>query len=155
MVTATYTDEQLAYSAGARCSACSAGLAHPLDHADALRMSAWCCSAVLKGDADTTLKHDRLPFAFYEVKSEFQPSAHGATTRPAGTEPRLAPECTCGKCGHQWRLEPYRPNSGLVAAGVCPGCGNTNGADGSARFGGDAPPAITVRYLSAVVTATP
>lgn len=42
-----YTDEQLVYAAGARCSACGAGLAHPLDHEEALRVREWRCSGGL------------------------------------------------------------------------------------------------------------
>lgn len=47
--------------------------------------SQWECSAILLGIAREDIAHSApLPFAFYEVKSESQPSAHGATTR----EPR-------------------------------------------------------------------
>jgi hypothetical protein len=48
----------------------------------------WDCSAILTGEAipvgqPGAVKHEaRLPFAFYEIKSENQPSARGATTRP-------------------------------------------------------------------------
>ena len=42
----------------------------------------WDCSAILLDMADANVKHEaRLPFVFYEVKSERQPSAGGATTR--------------------------------------------------------------------------
>jgi hypothetical protein len=43
----------------------------------------WDCSAILLGTADPNVKHEaRLPFAFYEIKGEGQPSVKGATTRP-------------------------------------------------------------------------
>lgn len=69
------------YSATARCP-CGAGLAYE-SGADS-----WDCSDILTGRAipsgqPGSKKHTvRLPFAFYEVKSENQPSANGATTRP-------------------------------------------------------------------------
>lgn len=54
----------------------------------------WDCTAVLRGIAsanekneDGTHKHPTFPFAFYEIKSENQPSAYGATTRPEGVRP--------------------------------------------------------------------
>jgi hypothetical protein len=57
----------------------------------------WDCSAILLGDAIASgepgaVKHtSQLPFIFYEIKSEHQPSANGATTRPdhdqGATEP--------------------------------------------------------------------
>jgi hypothetical protein len=75
----TYTDAELVYAATARCG-CGAGLAY--FKGTSLR-GFWDCSATLKGTADKAVQHtDRLPFAFYEVKSEKQPSAQGATTRP-------------------------------------------------------------------------
>lgn len=49
----------------------------------------WDCSAILLGTAIPSgapgaVKHEaRLPFAFYEIKSENQPSAGGVTTRPS------------------------------------------------------------------------
>lgn len=76
-----YTLEELRFAAGARCSGCKLGLAYPKDvgfH------GSWTCSGILLGNApkDET-KHDAFPFMFYEIKSEDQPSAQGATTRPA------------------------------------------------------------------------
>lgn len=73
---------ELRYSAFARCP-CGAGLAYPT----AFSMHGWWdCAAILTGTADRAAKHtDKLPFAFYEVKSEDQPSANGATTRPVMT----------------------------------------------------------------------
>lgn len=68
---------QLTYAATSRCP-CGAGLAYTYGD------TAWDCSEILLGTADPLCLHtDRLPFAFYEIKSEGQPSANGATTRPA------------------------------------------------------------------------
>lgn len=73
-----FNDDELIYSAGARCAKCGAGLAYP-KNCDPFHQ--WTCSAVLK-NIGTDKGHDALPFAFYEVKDEGQPSANGATTRP-------------------------------------------------------------------------
>lgn len=80
----TFTDADLVYSAMSRCP-CGAGLAYPkgVSH-----RHYWDCADILTGRAipsgqSGSKQHtDRLPFAFYEVKSENQPSAEGATTRP-------------------------------------------------------------------------
>lgn len=80
--------ERLIYAATSRCP-CGAGLAYDPFGSDDPNSpfkgpSFWDCSAILLGTADKSVKHtDRLPFAFYEIKSENQSSAHGATTRPA------------------------------------------------------------------------
>lgn len=74
---APYTDEELRYSAGARCR-CGAGLAYPKECPPNHQ---WSCSAVLKGGVKDD-EHEAYPFAFYEIKSEDQPSAQGHTTRP-------------------------------------------------------------------------
>ena len=57
--------------------------------------SDWWCSKVLKGQTGglddglpATEKHEVFPFAFYKVKSENQPSANGATTRPPKDAPK-------------------------------------------------------------------
>lgn len=71
--------DELKFSAAARCD-CGAGIAYPNDIGP---RGFWDCSAILMGTADRGLKHcGQLPFAFYEIKSEGQPSAYGATTRP-------------------------------------------------------------------------
>lgn len=81
-----FTDAELIYAAYARCP-CGAGLAYVKD-ALKLDMRYWDCSAILKGEAipkgeEGAVTHEaKLPFVFWEVKSEKQPSAHGATTRP-------------------------------------------------------------------------
>jgi hypothetical protein len=87
----TWTDKQLRYAASARCR-CGAGLAYAPDDDGAGTVfkgpSAWDCSDILTGRAIPSgqpgaKEHDEpAPFAFYEVKSEDQPSARGATTRP-------------------------------------------------------------------------
>jgi hypothetical protein len=88
-----YSDEELIYSAGARCD-CGAGLAYPKkvkendkSHEPFVYASYWDCSDILTGRAipkgeKGSVKHsDRFPFSFYSIKSENQPSAYGATTR--------------------------------------------------------------------------
>jgi len=72
--------DRLLFAATARCP-CGAGLAY--DQGNAGFNGSWDCSAILMGTADKSVKHtDRLPFMYYDVKSERQPSAQGATTRP-------------------------------------------------------------------------
>lgn len=75
-----FKDDELIYSAYSRCKKCGAGLAYPKDcdtHHE------WTCSEVLKGtEAYACHRHDAYPFIMYEIKSENQPSANGATTRP-------------------------------------------------------------------------
>lgn len=85
-----YTNAELHFAARVRCE-CGAGFAHPEFAIVAPRSREprqWECSAVLRGDAGADgVQHSRpLPFVFYEVKSESQPSAGGDTTRPAGPE---------------------------------------------------------------------
>jgi hypothetical protein len=61
----------------------------PAKTALGLFTGAWDCSAILLGDAIVSgqpgaVRHTpRLPFTFYEIKAEGQPSARGRTTRPA------------------------------------------------------------------------
>ena len=76
-----YKDEELVYAAFALCNACGAGLAYPKESPINHR---WDCSNILKGVALPVPDkiHEAYPFAFYEIKSEDQPSAYGATTRP-------------------------------------------------------------------------
>jgi hypothetical protein len=83
--TRIFAENELRYAATSRCP-CGAGLAYPAHTTDL--HGAWDCSAILTGRAipsgqEGAVQHtDRLPFAFYKVKSEDQPSANGATTRP-------------------------------------------------------------------------
>lgn len=72
-----FHNDDLVYSAGARCK-CGEGLAYPKDCGPNHQ---WTCSGVLTGRKNDN-EHDAFPFAFYEIKSENQPSAKGNTTRP-------------------------------------------------------------------------
>ena len=81
------TDSDLVYAATARCP-CGAGIAH-LRTAKAYGDTAvWDCADILTGRAIPSgqagfKQHTAvLPFVFYEIKSEKQPSANGASTRP-------------------------------------------------------------------------
>jgi hypothetical protein len=80
----------MTFAATARCP-CGAGLAYDdtcIEEPFKIP-SYWDCSAILLGDAipsgePGSVQHTaRLPFAFYEIKAEGQPSAQGATTRDA------------------------------------------------------------------------
>jgi hypothetical protein len=87
-----WRDDELRYAARARCQ-CGAGLAYaPADPGSPDSVfkgpSAWDCSDILTGRAVPSGQpgakmHDGpAPFAFYEIRSEDQPSADGETTRP-------------------------------------------------------------------------
>lgn len=65
----------LVYSARARCR-CGRGLCYK-EHDGA---DAWECEAVVVDGANPH-EHEAFPFAFYDIKSETQPSAMGETTR--------------------------------------------------------------------------
>ena len=84
--------DRLIYAATNRCP-CGAGLAYDPFAEDEpdnpfRGPSYWDCSAILLGtaiskDQPGSVEHTgKLPFAFYEIKSEKQSSAYGATTRP-------------------------------------------------------------------------
>lgn len=70
----------------------------------------WDCSAILLGTAipngqPGAVKHEgQLPFSFYEIKSENQPSANGATTRPILDEGRAVVPHRSG--GGEWVGKP-------------------------------------------------
>ena len=71
-------ESKLVYSAAARCP-CGSGLAYLQDSTD----NYWDCAKIWLGTADHGVQHTaKLPFVFYEIKGENQPSANGATTRP-------------------------------------------------------------------------
>lgn len=76
--------EDLVFSAHDRCL-CGAGLAYPKNIG---MHGSWICSDILLGTAIPANKegakehNGEFPFAFYNIKSENQPSANGATTRP-------------------------------------------------------------------------
>lgn len=73
---------ELIYAATVRCP-CGAGLAYDNETADPFK-GFWDCSAIMLGTAREDVTHTaRLPFVYYEIKGENQPSARGATTRPA------------------------------------------------------------------------
>ena len=91
--------ERLVFAASWRCS-CGHGMAYDPagklggDIRGPFKMpSQWECSAILLGIADKALIHTGPhPFAFYEAKSEDQPSAGGRTTRePADPHPDAYP----------------------------------------------------------------
>jgi hypothetical protein len=74
-----FEEPELIYAAFARCD-CGAGYAYPKECGFG---GYWECSEILKRTHNKEAKHSpQLPFSFYEVKSEDQPSARGATTRP-------------------------------------------------------------------------
>lgn len=74
-----FTEDELVFAAFSRCD-CGAGLAYPSKIGP---LGSWVCSDILLGAPDIIKKHhtSELPFAFYDIKSENQPSVHGATTR--------------------------------------------------------------------------
>lgn len=80
--------KKLTYAATQRCL-CGAGMAYgdmTYDEDSSFVKpynGYWDCSAILDGTADKNIKHEaKLPFSFYEINSENQPSARGDTTRP-------------------------------------------------------------------------
>ena len=79
-----YTDDEIVYSATSRCY-CGAGLAFPKSCSS---KHYWDCADILTGRAipsgqDGSKTHtDKLPFMFWKIKSERQPSSQGLTTRP-------------------------------------------------------------------------
>lgn len=81
---AKFADTELIYAATVRCD-CGAGMAYP----EGIGMfGSWTCADILtmraaRGDSPDAKSHTpHLPFSCYSVKSENQPSASGATTRP-------------------------------------------------------------------------
>ncbi len=78
------TRDDLVYAATARCR-CGAGYSYPKLDKDP--GGQWICSAVFLG-AQAGSEHDAAkPFAFWNIKSDDQPSANGQTTRPSGIVP--------------------------------------------------------------------
>jgi hypothetical protein len=81
-------EHDLVYAATARCQ-CGAGLAYDRNgESGKPTQGYWDCSAILLGEAipdgqPGSVQHTaQLPFVFYKIKGENQPSAEGATTRP-------------------------------------------------------------------------
>lgn len=152
----TLTDNDLLYAATARCHLCGAGLAYPLDNAEAMELAAWVCSAVLKGMADNA-GHDNLPFAFYKVREETSINNRGgATTRPEGTVARTVGRAKCGACGQEWESEPYSAcgSSHHWFPGACLQCGNDCGGNGT-WSSDDKRLRIETRYRDVVLEVTP
>lgn len=87
------TEDDLVYAAFARCP-CGAGLARIKNCGPNGRLAHWDCSDILLGRAippgqeGAKVHTAKLPFQFYEVKSENQPSAEGRTTRPQKANPK-------------------------------------------------------------------
>lgn len=84
--------ERLTFAAYTRC-ACGAGLAYdPAGPSGDPYSGAWECSAILlrtaipSGQPGAKTHTLAMPFLSWELLSENQPSAHGATTRPSGEE---------------------------------------------------------------------
>ena len=83
----TKTAKDLVFAATNRCP-CGAGLAYdPAGESGKPIHGYWDCSGILLGTAIPSgqpgaVQHTgQLPFAFYKIKSENQPSANGANTR--------------------------------------------------------------------------
>lgn len=78
-----FTNEELVYTAIGRC-VCEHGLAYPKNSSP---RGNWICGALLlsgERSKDVLQNHSpAYPFPMYSIKSEQQPSANGATTRPA------------------------------------------------------------------------
>lgn len=151
-MTAPLTDFDLLYAATTRCR-CGAGLAYPLDHDFAMKLSAWTCSAFLRGDAIDG-EHDSFPFALYKVREETSiNNTGGHTTRPLGTVARTIGRARCPKCAHEWQSEPY---SACGAGhhwfcGPCPSCGYAVGSAGSRNSNEGEP--IDQRFANVVTEA--
>jgi hypothetical protein len=82
---------EMIYASDARCP-CGAGLAYWKNPTRDEQW--WDCSAIMRGEAipsgqPGSVEHTgQKPFVFWKVKSQSQPSAMGATTRPV---PRAVP----------------------------------------------------------------
>jgi hypothetical protein len=74
-----FTLEELIYAAYDKCN-CGAGMAYPKGIGI---QGSWYCGDILRGCGNQKKIHSSaMPFFMYELKSENQPSAKGATTRP-------------------------------------------------------------------------
>lgn len=73
-----FNDDELIFAAYTNCP-CGHGMSYPKTVGI---KGSWYCSAILMGIADKDVLHEpALPFSFYDIKSEDQPSSNGATTR--------------------------------------------------------------------------
>lgn len=127
-----FTDNELLYAATVRCH-CGAGLAHPLNVEESLRLRAWICSASLKGEADDS-RHDEYDFAFYKIREETSiNNSGGQTTRPFGTVALTVGHAKCPRCEAEWQSEPYSACGANHHwfSGPCPGCEYAVAAEGS------------------------
>lgn len=116
-----FTVFELTFAAGARC-VCGAGMAYPDDISP--YSGAWYCSNILLGRATPGTEHSpAYPFSFYSVKSEGQPSAAGATTRPAGTHVETEPTYACHDCGSAGTWPRYRTDEQRPKDLACTKCG--------------------------------
>jgi hypothetical protein len=78
-----FKDNELVYAARQRCQ-CGAGFAYPENIGVG---GSWHCSKILLGKAVEGSRHDGpMPFMFWDIKSEIETSATGATTRPIKVE---------------------------------------------------------------------
>lgn len=165
----TFKDTELLYAATARCR-CGAGLAYPLEHESAMKIGAWLCSAVLKGeveapahrqypgylrgkDAKPEGEHDAYDWAFYKIREETSIGNDGGrTTRPPGTVAKTVGKATCPNCQHKWESEPYIAcdRGHHWFPGDCPSCGYGVGGHGVYRSGEG--PSIDARYPHVVLT---
>lgn len=161
-----FTDRELLYAATARCR-CGDGLAYPLDHELSMKIRAWVCAAVLRGDVagqatgrdafsapDPNAEHDAFHWSFWKIREETSINNTGShTTRPAGTVARTVGKATC-PCGYAWESEPYdapspRPDGrSHWMSGPCPKCGLANGGSCSTKM---SEPYIEKRYRDVVL----
>lgn len=152
-MTKTYFDKELLYAATGRCK-CGAGLAYPLDYEDAMRMQAWVCSRVLKGEVSMSTNHEAFAFSMWKVREETSiNNLEKATTRPSGTVALTIGHAECNACGHEWDGEPYSAcgQAHHWFPGACPVCGNDCGA-GAVFDSRDRRPRVETRYRTVVQT---
>lgn len=148
----TYTDKELTYAATARCR-CGAGLAHPLETSAALKLAAWVCSKVLRGEVPEAevQNHQKFPFAFWKIREEQSINNRGNfTTRPEGTVAMTVGRAVCPECGKRGESEPYNA-CGLSHhwfLDACPSCGYSVGGNGSYSSRDGEP--IEVRYADVI-----
>lgn len=140
-----FTPFELLYAATFRCR-CGAGMAYPEDTGSA---GSWYCSAILHGQASRDVDHTPAhPFAFYEPKSESQPSAYGASTRPEGTHIEIEPHYVCRNCGNAGKVPRYRRDGTRESLEniACDNCGEKY-----LKPDGCSNPKMNVRFFHVVV----
>ena len=86
-----FTDAELIYASACRCK-CGAGMAYPKGIGGS---GMWVCSALLKSGERSPEAQDphtpAMPFMFYEIKSELQPSACSTSAPSRGRTTRQQP----------------------------------------------------------------